>query len=502
MSRESSNKSWLKSLRPLAVLALVVGLSVLALAQSQEFPTYTPGEDQNATTGPTFSAPLSDPWVVSDGTIITPAGTQVYLSIRTRAKAVALNPTGNGTAAVLQMGAPQSVSIFCVATAGCAAGAYTQGQVMQNYIPSATNSGSSMGITYTPNGQYLLFSQDGDYGPAYVAIASVNSTGLLSNYAEVSVPLDVNGGGYLTNVTCYPWVAPYNTAKEPPSGSPPGTTGSAEIPCGQTVSLVSDGAPTSYPMGIAVTPNGNTAYVVLDNNDTITRINLTGTPVEGPELRVGQVPNNIVINSAGTYAYVANEAGKVPTANSFQEYSNGTPVVAVYPTGATSEGTISVVNLSTFKVAKTITVGLHPTGMAFWTSGSTTYLLVTNAYDDTISVINTNTNTVSSTIALDAFMGGLGVVVPDKLVTGVGPNAIAVDNSNNAYVALYNANAVAVIDLNTEVVSGLIPTGYAPSSVVFDSTDGELLVANDKGLGTDGYGVAASSAEHVRKFLR
>ena len=367
MSRKSSNKSWLKSLRPLAVLALAAGLSVLALAQSQEFPTYTPGEDQNATTGPTFTAPLSDPWVVSDGTIITPAGTQVYLSIRTRAKAVALNPTGNGTAAVLQMGAPQSVSIFCVATAGCAGGAYTQGQVMQNYIPSATNSGSSMGITYTPNGQYLLFSQDGDYGPAYVAIANVNSTGLLSNYAEVSVPLDVNGGGYLTNVTCYPWVAPYNTAKAPPSGSPPGTTGSAEIPCGQTVSLVSDGAPTSYPMGIAVTPNGNTAYVVLDNNDTITRINLTGTPVEGPELRVGQVPNNIVINSAGTYAYVANEAGKVPTANSFQEYSNGTPVVAVYPTGATSEGTISVVNLSTFKVAKTITVGLHPTGMAFWT---------------------------------------------------------------------------------------------------------------------------------------
>ncbi len=281
------------------LVGLLAALSVSAFAQSQEFPTYTPGENTNATTGPTYSAPLSNPWVVSDGTIITPAGTQVYLGIQTRAKAIALNPTGNGTAAVLQMGAPQSVSIFCVASAGCDGGTYTQGQVMQNYIPSKTNSGSSMGITYTPNGQYLLFSQDGDYGPAYVAIASVNpSTGLLSNYAEVSVPLDVNGGGYLTNVTCYPWVAPFNTAKAPPSGSPPGTTGSTEIPCGQTVSLVSDGAPTSYPMGIAVTPNGNTAYVVLDNNDTITSINLTGTPVEGPEIRVGQVPNNIVINSA------------------------------------------------------------------------------------------------------------------------------------------------------------------------------------------------------------
>ncbi|MGA7560208.1 MAG: bifunctional YncE family protein/alkaline phosphatase family protein [Terriglobales bacterium] len=493
MSRKTSNISCMRRLPLLVGLVglLAAALSGLAFAQSQEFPTYTPGENTSASTGPTYSAPLSDPWVVSDGTIITPAGTQVYLGITTRAKAIALNPTGNGTAAVLQMGAPQSVSIFCVASAGCDGGTYTQGQVMQNYIPSKTNSGSSMGITYTPNGAYLLFSQDGDYGPAYVAIANVDPvTGLLSNYAEVSVPLDVNGGGYLTNVTCYPWVAPFNTAKAPPSGSPPGTTGSIEIPCGQTVSLVSDGAPTSYPMGIAITPNGNTAYVVLDNNDTITSINLTGTPVEGPEIRVGQVPNNILINSAGTYAYVANEAGKVPKANSFQEYSNGTPVVAVYPTGATSEGTISVVNLSTSKVTKTITVGLHPTGMTFWTSGSTTYLLVTNAYDDTISVINTNTNTVSSTIELDPFLAGLGVTVPDKLVTLVGPNSIAVDNSNNAYVALYNANAVAVIDLNTSVVSGLIPTGYAPSSVVFDSTDGELLVANDKGLGTAGYGVA------------
>jgi YVTN family beta-propeller protein len=468
-----------------------VALSVSALAQSTEFPTYTPGENQNALTGPTYTSPLGDPWVVSDGTIITPAGTQVYLGITTRAKAIALNPTGNGTAAVLQMGAPQSVSIFCVAAAGCDSGTYTQGEVMQNYIPSKTNGGSSMGITYTPNGQYLLFSQDGDYGPAYVAIASVSpTTGLLSNYAEVSVPLDANGGGYLTNVTCYPWVFPYNAASTPPSGSPPGTTGSIEIPCGQTVSLVSDDAPTSYPMGIAVTPNGNTAYVVLDNNDTITSINLTGTPGEGPELRVGQVPNNILINSAGTYAYVANEAGRVPTANSFQGYSNGTPVVAVYPTGATSDGTISVVNLSTFEVTKTITVGLHPTGLTFWTNGGTTYLLVVNTYDDTISVINTSTNTVTSTIKLDPYLTGLGVTVPGSLVAVVGPNSIAIDNSNNAYVALYNANAVAVVDLITSQVSGLIPVGYAPSSVVFDATDGELLVANDKGLGTTGYGVA------------
>jgi YVTN family beta-propeller protein len=487
---------------PLIVGLLAVALSVSAFGQSQQFPTYTPGLNQNAPTGPTYTAPLSSPWVVSDGTIITPAGTQVYLGIQTRAKAIALNPTGNGTAAVLQMGAPQSVSIFCVAAAGCDGGTYTQGQVMQTFSTPYLSGGKTKfdsdgaqnGIAYTPNGQQLVFSQDGynsayKSGTAYVTIANVDPTsGLITSTGgtnpypvQVGVPLDANAGGYLTNVNCYPYTGYPNT----PSGSPGGTTGSILIPCGQTVSIVSDDTITSYPMGIAVAPNGNTAYAVLDNNDTITSINLTGTPIEGPELRVGQVPNNIVISADGSTAYVSNEAGNPPTAKDFQGYSNGTPVIAVNPTGATSDGSISVVNLATYKVAKTIKVGLHPTGMAFWNGN----LLVVNAYDDTISVISTSSNAVTQTIKLDP---GFGITVPKGNVTSVGPNSIAVDSVNNiAYVALYNANAVAVVDLPSGTVSGLIPSGYAPSSVVLDSTDGALLVANDKGLGTDGYAVNA-----------
>ena len=37
---------------------------------------------------------------------------------------------------------------------------------------------------------------------------------------------------------------------------------------------------------------------------------------------------------------------------------------------------------------------------------------------------------------------------------------------------------------------GMIPVGYAPSSVVLDAADNALLVANDKGIGTTGFGVA------------
>ena len=149
------NSSRIKPLRLLAGL-LAAGLSVPALLrQSVPFPTYAPGENTSATTGPTYSQPLPNPWVVSDGTIITPAGTQVYLGTTTRAKAIALNPTGNHTAAVLQMGAPQAVTIFNTQT----------GAVLQTYTPSAGNDdpdGSTTGITYTPDGKYLLFSQDGN----------------------------------------------------------------------------------------------------------------------------------------------------------------------------------------------------------------------------------------------------------------------------------------------------------------------------------------------------
>ena len=102
MSRESSRNFRSKYLRKLAgLVAAGLSFATLAAAQSVPYPTYSPGENTSATTGPTYSAPLSNPWVVSDGTILTPVGTQVYLGIKTRAKAIALNPnTATHTAAV------------------------------------------------------------------------------------------------------------------------------------------------------------------------------------------------------------------------------------------------------------------------------------------------------------------------------------------------------------------------------------------------------------------
>src|ERR1700761_2480100 len=439
--------------RSVAALLAAAGLAGSALAHSVPFPSYTVGDNKNASHGPGYPSNLGTPWVASNGQIITPVGTPVYLGITTRAKAVALNPTGNHTAAVLQMGAPQAVTVFNTQT----------GTVLQTYSPAggSDHDGSSNGITYTPDGKFLLFSQDGGSGKgSFVGMASVSAAGTLSDYTQVSVPMAVDANNVLTTVTCF-------------NSSPPGTTGSVAIPCGQTVSINSDNTKTSYPLGIAVSSDGKTAYAVLDNNNTLTKIDLTAsTPVQGAEVRVGNVPHSVVISPDGKTAYVSNEAGRIATERDFQGYSNGTPVVAAFPTGSTVDGTVSVVNLSTFTVTGSITTGLHPTGMALWGK----YLLVANTYSATISQIDTGTNQVVATFNL-----GLPIGVPGQksAAYGAAPNSIAVDEAGGiAYVALYIANAIGVLNLNNGgSLQGMIPVGYAPSSVVLGEADSTLPLA-------------------------
>ena len=248
-----------------------MGLSVSAFAQSQYFPTYTPGPLGNGT------------WVVGNGQIITPAGTQVNLIVNessgtgVRAKAIALNPNplanGHRTAAVLTMGATASfgaVQVFDVTT----------GAILQEFVPNGQRKhGSTAGIAYTSDGNYLLFSQDN----SYVTVAKCRGDGMLTYYAQVNVPMDVDANGYLTIVTCFP-------------NSPPGTTGSAPIPCGQTVSSETVLAPipsASRSRRIARPPTP-----CWTTNDTLTKIDLTtNPPTQVAEIRVGNVPNSVVLSS-------------------------------------------------------------------------------------------------------------------------------------------------------------------------------------------------------------
>src|SRR5208282_4409124 len=224
------------------------------------------------------------------------------------------------------------------------------------------------------------------------------------------------------------------------------------------------------------------AYALLNQNDTLTKIDLTAKPPkQGVQIRVGNAPHSIVISNDGTTAYVSNEGGRAALAEDFQINSAGTEIVADPVVGAAITGTVSVVNLATMTVTATISTGLHPTGMAFYNQ----QLLVANTYSDTISVINTATNAVAQTIDL-----GLPIGVPGsgQPAYGAAPNSIAIDTRRGiAYVALYNANAMRVVNLGSagkSPIMGMIPVAYAPCSVVLDAANNVLIVANDKGIGT------------------
>jgi YVTN family beta-propeller protein len=415
-----------KRLHPLAGL-LAVGLASPAIAgASNPYPTYFTGPQKNGS------------WVVSDGQVITPSGIQVNLGIQVRAKAVAVNPQASShTAAILTEGA-QAVQIIDTSS----------GQVLQSYLPFNDPTGSYGGVAYSADGKYLMLSQ----ASSFVTVANVAANGLLSDYAHISVPPDTSF------IQCFPNspIGPYNEA------------------CGTLYT-----PSTSYPGGVAFSKDGSSAYALLNQNNTLVTFDLTkNPPVTVNQLRVGNAPNSIVID--GRYAYISNEGGRAATETDFQVLSAGTPIVANPLNGSAITGTVSVVDLVTQQVTATINTGLHPTGMAMYG----TYLLVSNTYSDSISVIDTRTNQVVNTINL-----GLPIGVPGQNAAayGAAPTGIAVDASSGlVYVALYNANAIAVVDpTQTEKpIQGLIPVAYAPGSIALDRAHGQLVVANDKGIGT------------------
>src|ERR1700751_6083089 len=311
------NKSRINHLRPLAgLVAASLGLPGLAAAQSVPYPTYVTGPQSNGS------------WVVGSGQVITPAGTQVNLGIRVRAKAIALNPNlRTHTAAVLTLGTSVSngngaVEIFDTNT----------GAVLQSYSAfGSDSSGSYSGIAYTADGKHLVFSQDS----SNVTIANVTDAGLLEDNAQISVPPDSSFIACFPNSPLGPYARPCATFYTPG---------------------------TSYPGGLALSKDGKSAYALLNQNDTLAKIDLT-TNQEVQEIRVGNAPHSIVIAPNGSTAYVSNEGGRAATERDFQIYSAGTEIVADKVVGAAITGTVSVVDLASMTVTGTISTGLHPTGM-------------------------------------------------------------------------------------------------------------------------------------------
>jgi YVTN family beta-propeller protein len=249
------------------------------------------------------------------------------------------------------------------------------------------------------------------------------------------------------------------------------------------------------PTGLALADGGKTLLALTGRGNALWRLDAsTGEPTGAP-IAVGVAPFGVVVR--GGKAYVSNWGGEPPREDEPQATSSKTPVRTDPRTGAAIAGSVSVVDLNTSKVIKTIATGLHPSGLALDAEGR--FLYVACANSDTVDVITTDDDAVVETI----------VVRPEaRLPFGSGPNALALaPDGARLYVANGTNNVLAVVDLGSKAsatprtggasrTAGFIPVGWYPGAVVVRPLERldlreprptareQLVVANIKGQGS------------------
>lgn len=238
-------------------------------------------------------------------------------------------------------------------------------------------------------------------------------------------------------------------------------------------SIISTGGPTT---GVAVSPDGQYLYAALFTGgivelDAITGAGLRGASVDG-------IPFDLVLNPGGTIAYLAaalggnNAVSKVqlvssPMSNTAIALSGDHFGLALAPDGSflyvtnSADESVSVIDTSDDTVTTTITTGPDfsgPYGVAVSPDGS--YVLVANegaSTGNTVSVIDTSTNLLARSIS-------------------VGSQPVRVEfapSGEFAYVTNSGSDNVSVIRMSDLTVTDTIPVGDNPSGIAV-SPNGEF----------------------------
>ncbi len=219
--------------------------------------------------------------------------------------------------------------------------------------------------------------------------------------------------------------------------------------------------------------NGN-IYVVNSADNTVSVIKGSTNTVIAT-ISVGNDPSDIAFDSTNGYLYVMsfsdnavyiiNGATNTVIGNPISLFTSFSGIAFDSTNGniyaAEATNVVDVIKGSTNTIIATIPVGTAPSGITFDSANG--YLYVSNAYDNTVSVINGATNTI----------------VGNPIPVGSGPTGIAFDSTNgNLYTANQNDYTVSVIKGSTNTVIATISVGVWPQDVAFDSTNGNIYVTN------------------------
>ncbi|MFF2517846.1 alkaline phosphatase family protein [Streptomyces sp. NPDC058086] len=236
-----------------------------------------------------------------------------------------------------------------------------------------------------------------------------------------------------------------------------------------TISIPADGSKHALVGAAVFSADGSTVYSAVNGQNRVAAIDAaTGTIKQS--WAVGNAPRGIAV--VGNKLYVSNEGGRPAKAGDTTINSYGTQVPANPQTGATTTGTVSVIDLADPTAAVgSIDVGLHPTAL-YAKNGA---VFVTNTADNNVSVIDTRKNNVVQTIATQPW--------PEASV-GYEPNAVTLTDDGRLLVTLGRANAVAVYRYKSpqEPASyvGLLPTDYFPAEIT--TVGKKVVVSNTRGI--------------------
>ncbi|MGD0782530.1 MAG: beta-propeller fold lactonase family protein, partial [Candidatus Aminicenantales bacterium] len=228
------------------------------------------------------------------------------------------------------------------------------------------------------------------------------------------------------------------------------------------------------PSGIAVSPDGAKLYIVLNLSGRLGEF----SAADGRFLRaidVGVAPYDVVL--VGHRAFVSNWGGRRPRPGEATGPAGRGTLVKVDPkTGIADSGSVSVIDLDSWRSVSEHPVQLHSSALAV--SPDRRYVVCANAASDTLSVIDVRGDAVIETISAKAGPADL---------FGASPAAVAFDpKGRDLYVANGTQNAVAVIRFDPghkkSRFLGLIPAGWWPGAILYDARRGQLCVANVKGL--------------------
>ena len=248
------------------------------------------------------------------------------------------------------------------------------------------------------------------------------------------------------------------------------------------------------PGAIAITPNGNTAYVVNRGSDTVTPIQ-TATNKAGKAITVGKNPGAIAITPNGKTAYVVNGNFSGPgTVTPISTATNkaGKPITVGKNPGRDRDHPERQDRLRRQRrlghgdpdqhrhqhAGKPIKVGSQPDFIAITPNGKTAYVInggSGNTGPATVTPISTATNTAGKPITV----GGRDVAFPDFIAI--------TPNGKTAYVSVpgdvYAAPGLVVpIQTATNTAGQAIMVGKFPGAIAITPNGKTAYVANNSGV--------------------